>query len=249
MSGLLLHVSPALAAKAAAPSIQAFKPGEKLTYSITWSNIIQAGSAVMEVRKEKTADGQDAYRFISSAWSVGWVGKLYRVKDRVQSLFSPRELSSLSYQLDQRHGRKKKQRELLFDHEKKVVISSEGGRRETTPISGNTQDALSSVYFLRLMNDFNDRTPIVINVFDSGKAWPVEVHTVGREKIKTPVGEFNTIKVRTNPPFEGVFMHKGEIIMWLTDDARKIPVLMRSTVSIGSIVATITGIHTGDDAP
>ena len=63
------------------------------------------------------------------------------------------------------------------------------------------------------------------------------------------MGEFNTIKVRTYPKYEGVFMHKGEIFMWLTDDYRKIPVLMKSTIAIGSIVATLTEMKQEENVP
>jgi hypothetical protein len=40
-------------------------------------------------------------------------------------------------------------------------------------------------------------------------------------------------------------MNKGEIFIWLTDDNRKVPVLMKSTISIGSIVSTLTKIRPG----
>jgi hypothetical protein len=77
----------------------------------------------------------------------------------------------------------------------------------------------------------------------------VEVETLGRETVKTPAGKFSTIKVRTFPKYEGVFMNKGEISIWLTDDSRKIPVLMKSTIAIGSIVSTLTGMTLGDEEP
>ena len=65
--------------------------------------------------------------------------------------------------------------------------------------------------------------------------------------MKTPAGKFATIKVRTFPKYEGVFMNKGEIFIWLTDDKRKIPVLMKSTIAIGSIVSTLTKMEPGKD--
>jgi hypothetical protein len=111
------------------------------------------------------------------------------------------------------------------------------------------QDALSSLYYVRTRKDFVAGKPIVVDVHDSGKTWVVEIQTLGRERITTPAGEFDTIKVMTHPRYEGVFMHKGEIIIWLTDDMRKIPVLMKSTISIGSIVATLTEIQARKDNP
>jgi hypothetical protein len=44
-----------------------------------------------------------------------------------------------------------------------------------------------------------------------------------------------------------VFQHKGEIYIWLTDDERKIPVLMKSEISIGSIMATLVAMQAGEE--
>jgi len=226
-----------------------FHPGEKLTYTISWSNVFSAGTAVMEIKKEKAENGGDVLRFISTARTIGVVDKFYPVRDTVHSVVDYRTLHSISYDLNSRHGKKKKQRMLLFDHEEGTVSYSSGGAKETLGIPENTQDALSSLYYIRTKPEFIEGKTIIVDIHDSGKNWAVEVHVLGRERIKTPVGEFNTIKVKTYPKYEGVFMHKGEIFMWLTDDSRRIPVLMKSTITIGSVVATLTDMKLGDEAP
>jgi len=226
-----------------------FHPGEKLTYNISWSNVFSAGTAVMEVKKEKAEDGEDVLRFISSARTIGMVDKFYPVRDIVHSVVDYRTLQSISYDLNSSHGKRKKLRKLLFDHEEDTVTYTADGAEETIDIPENTQDALSSLYYIRTKPEFIEGKTIIVDIHDSGKNWAVEVHVLGRERIKTPVGEFNTIKVKTYPKFEGVFMHKGEIFMWLTDDSRRIPVLMKSTITIGSIVATLTDMKLGDESP
>ena len=226
-----------------------FNPGERLTYTISWSKVLSAGTAVMEVNKEKAEGGREVFRFISTARTTGMVDSVYPVRDRVQSLFDLRTMDSLSYSLDQSHGKRKKHREMVFDHEAGTVAFTENGKKEIIPIKLQTQDALSSLYFLRTKKDFIVGTPIVFDIHDSGKNWSVEVHVLGRERLRTPVGEFDTIKVKTFPKYEGVFMHKGEIFIWLTDDSRKIPVLMKSTITIGSIVSTLTEMKLGEEAP
>ncbi len=225
-----------------------FNPGERLTYSISWSKMLSAGTAAMEVKKEKAGDGGEVFRFISTARTIGMVDSIYPVRDTVKSLFDPRTRESLSYDLDQSHGKRKKKRRMVFDHEAGTVAFTENDKKEVIAIPEQTQDALSSLYYLRTKKDFIVGTPIVFNIHDGGKNWSVEVHVLGREKLKTSLGEFDTIKVKTYPKYEGVFMHKGEIFIWLTDDSRKIPVLMKSTITIGSIVSTLTDMKLGDEA-
>ena len=223
-----------------------FKPGEKLTYDISWSNILQAGRAVMEVKEEKGTNGKTVYRLTSTAHSSGLVSKFYKVSDTIESLIDIEKLYSLSYRLDQTHGKRKKKREMTFNHKDSTVKVISDGQQATYSVPGDVQDSLSSLYYFRTKQDFTVGKPIMINVHEDDKTWAVEVQPLGREKIKTAFGEFNTIKVKTYPRFEGVFQNKGEIFIWLTDDARKIPVLMKSTITIGSIVATLVTMESGE---
>lgn len=225
-------------------------PGEKLSYTISWSKVFSAGTAVMELRKDSDKkNGAELLRIISTARSIGMVDSVYPVRDTVQSVIDPRTLQSVSYLLDQSHGKRKKKRELLFDRERNKVTYKSDGTQEIIDIPAHAQDALSSVYYLRTRRDLEPGKTIVFDVHDSGKNWAVEIHVLGKERIKTSLGEFDTIKVKTYPKYEGVFMHKGEIFIWLTDDSRRVPVLMKSTITIGSIVVTLTEMSPGRTAP
>lgn len=224
-----------------------FRAGEKLTYEISWSNIVQAGTAVMEVRKDGAAGESKAYHLISRASTAGLVSRFYKVSDTVESFIDCERLYSLSFRLDQQHGKRKKIRAMSFDHDKGTVVESADGKQATYSIPENVQDALSSLYYVRARQDFVVGKPIIVNVHEDGKTWNVEVQTLGREKIKTVLGEFDTIKIKTFPRYEGVFRNSAEIYIWITDDARKIPVLMKSAISIGTIVATLVDLQSGEE--
>jgi len=228
------------------PRIEALRPGEILTYDVSWSDIVSAGIAVMEIREGTLPDGDKVLKLIVTTRTVGIVRKFYKVNDRLESVFDPDIMQSLTFSLDQSHGKRKKKRELVFDHEKNTVVSRlNNDPPETFTIPDEIQDALSSLYYLRTRSDFIVGKPIIVQVHDSGKNWAVEIQTLGKEKVTTPAGKFDTIKVRTYPKYEGVFMSKGEIFIWLTDDSRKVPVLMKSTISIGSIVSTLIKMEPG----
>jgi hypothetical protein len=230
------------------PRIEALRAGEILTYAVSWSEIVTAGIAVMEIKEGTLPDGKQVLRFIVTTHSKGLVDKFYRVNDRLESVFDPKIMQSLKLSLNASHGKKKRRRELVFDHENKTVISRlNDDPPETIIIPDQVQDALSSLYYLRTRDDLIVGKTIVIPVHDSGKNWSVEVQILGRDKVTTSAGKFTTIKVRTFPKYEGVFMSKGEIFVWFTDDSRKIPVLMKSTISIGSIVSTLAKIEPGKD--
>ncbi len=238
VSGTLSAQEEAIASSL--PPIEAIQPGETLVYDVSWSNIIAAGTAVMEVRGDTLPDGREVFKFLVTGRSSGVVDKFFKVYDAVQSVFDPQVMQSLTYNIDENYGKKKKRRALIFDHAHKTVMSRvNDDPPETLVIPEHVQDALSSFYYLRAVENFSGNKAIVFDVYDSGKIWTVEVYTMGREIVKTPAGEFSTIKIRTYPKYKGVFMNKGEVFIWLTDDSRKVPVLMKSKLTVGSFVFTL----------
>jgi Protein of unknown function (DUF3108) len=235
---------------APAPSpLGAFQPGERLTYDISWSNILSAGTAIMEVKNETLPDGRKVMKFLVTGRTTGVVDKFFPVNDTVESVFDPSIRQSLSYSLKESFGKRKRRRDMIFDHQKNVVVSTlNNDPPETLSVPEPVQDGLSSLYYLRTLDDFTIGKIETINVHDSGKNWSVEIHTLGRETIKTPAGEFAAIKVKTYPKYEGVFMNKGEVFIWLTDDSRRIPLLMKSTLKFGSFVFTLLEMQPGAGA-
>lgn len=227
----------------------AFSAGERLTYKISWSKILKAGTAVMEVREDRSAEGKDLLLLVSAARSAGLVSAFYKVSDTIVSVVERDQLRTVSYHADQKHGKRRKQVEMKFDHGASVVRVKRDGLSRTFEAPFNVMDALSSLYYIRTRDDLSPEKPLVIDVFDGEKSWDVEIRLLGRERLRTDLGEFDTIRVATYPKYEGVFMHKGEIHIWLTDDERRIPLMMKSTISIGSIVATLTDMKGCNQAP
>ena len=60
-----------------------------------------------------------------------------------------------------------------------------------------------------------------------------------KEKIKTPLGTFNTFKVSPMLLSEGIFKNNGKVSVWITDDDLKLPVKMRAKVYIGYVSAIL----------
>lgn len=80
---------------------------------------------------------------------------------------------------------------------------------------------------------------VYIRLFDSKKVWNVEVKVLRKEKIERGSKEIDTIVIKPLMESEGIFYRKGDILIWLTDDSSRLPVMLRTKVLIGSVVATI----------
>jgi len=61
--------------------------------------------------------------------------------------------------------------------------------------------------------------------------------------MESPFGEVETIRVLAIMPFRGLFLNEGNIRVWFTNDAARIPILMQAKVVIGSISATLASLE------
>jgi len=80
---------------------------------------------------------------------------------------------------------------------------------------------------------------VYMDIFDSKKLWNVEVKVLRRERISSILGDVETVVVKPLMKSEGIFNRKGDMLIWLTDDQKRIPVKMQTKVAVGSITATL----------
>jgi hypothetical protein len=76
-------------------------------------------------------------------------------------------------------------------------------------------------------------------VYHDKKNRKLDVRVEVIETVSGPWGEVETARVLVIMPFQGLFLNKGNIRVWFTNDERRIPVRMKAKVVIGSIVADL----------
>ncbi len=219
-----------------------FTVGEKFTFDITWMGI-SAATATLEVFQKTKYKGNEVYHIVSTARSSKFISTFYSVEDMVETFVDAKEIFSYLLKVKQREGRYKSDKEIEFDQIKnKAYYRKMGSREEVFDVPPKVQDALSCYYYFRTLDNIKVGKSVFIETFENKKTWQLEVQVLGKEKIKTPAGEFDTIKLKPLLKFQGVFINKGDIYLWVTDDYRKIPVQMKSKVIIGYFTATLIGI-------
>lgn len=210
--------------------------GERLVFELSWFKL-KGGTAVMEV-SEDDLQGRKSYHLSAVTASNKFVDTFYKVRDRVDSFIHTDNLSSYRYKVHQEEGDFRRDKEINFDYTKGTATYIKNQKTSVHSIPSLVQDAFSSLYYLRTKKLTVGKTE-TINVFEDKKLWQLEVQVLGKEKIQTPAGAFDTIMVKPILKFEGIFQRKGDVYIWLTDDNRRMPVRMRSKIKIGSISADL----------
>jgi hypothetical protein len=216
-----------------------FKTSEKFVYDLTWTGI-SAGTATLEL----VNDGE-RMKIVSTAKSADWVSVFYTVDDRVESLLINNNpihswAQPVNYRIKTREGRRRKDKEVIFDSNKNraIYIDYLKNERKAFDLPSITFDALSSFYHVRTLR-LTVGEAVYVTVFDSKKVWNVEVRVLKKEKVTLPLGTFNTVVIKPLMKSEGIFSRKGDIFIWLTDDPKHIPVKMQTKAAVGSITATL----------
>lgn len=224
---------------------QIIQSGERLEFSVNWMGM-NAGSAILEVGQMVEIGASRAFHITSTARSNDFISRFFPVEDRIETYMDSENLLPLKFLIHQREGKRVKEREVHYDQISHKVLQFEEGREERFDIEPNSQDALSALYFFRTLTMPAPGGSAIIKVHEGGKNWDLEVKVLGKETIETPIGLFNTVKTLVMARYEGVFMNKGDITVWFTDDNRRVPVQMQSKVAIGNVKALLVSKDDGN---
>jgi len=211
-----------------------FGPGESLRFSIEYG-LIKAGSAWLEVAAMETYRGRACYHIVSRAESNDFMTKIYKVRDRIDSLIDAEGLYSYRYKKRLREGSYNKDYDAAYDPATGKVKYTDGKTFDMTPFS---KDGLAAFYYVRFVPLEVGKDIVIPHHSDQATA-DIVVKVHGKETVDTPAGKFNCFVIEPVMSAGGLFKNSGRLTIWVTDDARRIPVLMKSKIPVGSIDAVL----------
>jgi len=222
------------------PPVTSFDPGESLQFEVAWQFIV-VGYAHMDVAGIVDMKGRKAYHIYTAAKSSSFFDTFYRVRDTNESWIDKESFCSLKYSSRNDEDNRKKDETIDFDqvnHTFTIIESSKTGR-----IPDWVNDVLSALYYVRTQELVVGKD-IEVDAHSGDLSWPLVVKVHRREKVTVPAGEFDCFVVE--PVLRigaGIFQAKGRLLVWLTADDKKIPVLMSSKIVVGSVQARLTGMR------
>jgi hypothetical protein len=212
-----------------------WKIGEYFQFSIDW-NGLNGGSSLMQVQNLTTIDGKRCYRIVTKAESNSFVSRFYKVRDRAESSVDAESLYSRRFVKRLREGGYKKDIDVRFDQGRGKARYANGKEFD---VAARVHDVLSAFYYVRTQA-LPEGATLVVPTHDNEKSYEMEVQVLRREKVEVPAGKFACVVVEPKLKSEGIFKSKGSILVWLTDDERRLPVMVRSKVPVGAISVRLT---------
>ena len=228
-----LVLFPALLLAADAPT---FAQGEKLYYIVKWG-IVTAGYATLNVSPE-TVNGQSVYHIVSEARTTSFMDTFYKVRDRNESVVSQEPFCSLNFYKDLNEGKYHSKETVIFKQQEGKVVYDDA----TMDMVTGTIDVLAALYYVR-MQPLEENKEFTMPSCNNKKNFELVVKVKTRKQIEVPAGKFETTMVEPLLKEEGIFMHTGRLFVYLSNDTRKIPVLLRCKIAVGSISAELLKVE------
>jgi hypothetical protein len=230
-----------------------FQPGETLNYDVTWS-VFPAGIVSATLRSEGQ-ESKDDYAVTTTARSQGFVSVLYNVQNEFRSLFNPRTMCSEKISKKIAEGRRHKETEIVFDSRRKLAIlderdlnkPNEPAKHAENETPGCVEDVVTAFYYLRRQN-LQVGKAIHLPVNDGWKTFEVTVDVQARERIQTPLGERDAIRVEPKV-FSGLFKRKGRMLIWFSDDPQRLPLRIKFIIAVGTITGNLRSVSQDTEKP
>ena len=213
--------------------------GESLVFSVRYGPL-RAGEVVITLAGIEEVEGDSCYHVVATAATNDFVSAFFHVRDYMESYLDMETLLPVRNQKHLLEGDYENSQGINFDQKNHIAYYSDGDFFEMLPKS---HDVLSSFINLRMHHLAPGINFELANHVDR-KNYPIQFNTERRERIKVPAGEFDCLVVQPVIRTPQLFQHKGKIWIWLTDDERKIPVQMKSELTVGAFSIVLTEIRT-----
>jgi len=214
-----------------------FAVGEKLTYS-AWFNFIRGGTSSLAIIGMEKINGVQTYHVRSITESNPFFDRLYKVRDQMDSWLDGEGYYSHKFSKSLREGRYRKKYTVKFNYQEGIAVSAS----KTSKIPAQAHDGLSMFYYVRTL-ELNLGDTIPVNFFDNDSLRPFVIRVEKIEMVETPIGEIQCFVLAPDPGTRKLFKQKNQVVIYLSTDRRRIPVMIVSDARFGSLILKLESIN------
>jgi hypothetical protein len=240
---LLVSLLPALAP--AAPFL-AIRNGETFSYRVGWGILGRAGELVIAAKEEPGPAGTTLLRVTTDIASRGLVRGFYAYDNRGEVVID-RHSGRLTLTREKgSDGRRGTDTETVFDYDRGVAVYTDRvhpDRNAAVPLPpGDPIDLISALIGTRDWTlQPGEKKDVLVNF--GNEFYPLAIYAEEFEEVTTPLGTYRTLRLvprmEKNP--RGVFKRGGEIKVWISQGAAKLPVKMQLKLKIGAATLLLAG--------
>ncbi|HKY22359.1 MAG TPA: DUF3108 domain-containing protein [Vicinamibacterales bacterium] len=243
--------TPAPTARAAAKPLGEvrvpFKAGELLTYDVSYSTYVTAGTVTLNVQSKRPSYNSLAYYVVAEARPTPLMSKLYTLYYKADVLMDVYTLLPQRAGVYSEEGQRHQMKVTTFNNAARKAtfenVTAKNGKRDLN-VPAFTQDALSAIYVIRAL-PLKIGARETIPVSTGGHAYRAQVSVEASDALKTPAGPFQAFRIRTTVFGEDGRPNGRPIHLWISDTPSRLPIKLQSDLAVGSFVLTLSQARLG----
>lgn len=233
---------------------RSFEPLEELHFEAEFSKALLRRLDVADItfratrtpRSDQTDESGYALTFKAEVTSKGFLARLFNIDFRevVESIVEPLTFTVQKTTIRDEQGKRVRETHSTFDRSKGQMTwtlrdpnnPQSEPRQAITEFSGDQlQDVLSAIYFIRTQN-LEVGKSFDIFIGDGGRVYTIPVKVLEMKRMKTVIGRVDALRVNAElfGPERLIDNEKGEFSLWMTADARHLPVGGRIKTDYGT---------------
>ncbi len=225
----------------------AFGEGEEISYTVSynWGPVwVDAGLVTFSAGKEIFL-GKPAWHLKSTGKTFRTYDLLFKVRDYYDSWVDPDTFQSVAFRRYIYEGGYTLLNTLKYDRQNQKVYSNtktnnNPQRTDTLKILPCSFDMLAAVYYTRtldlpnLSKDFKKQITVLID----DAYYNIYIRPIGKEIIENTDGQkYRCTKFAAKMVEGTIFRGDEDVLVWVTDDANKVPIYIEAKIIIGTVKA------------
>jgi hypothetical protein len=227
------------------------KPGEKISLEISWT-LFKAGVAVIETIGDLQIGDKDVIGYRATLESADYFENIYKLKDVLDSYISKETNLPVKYVLKQRESGQSVDDLQLFDHDSLKTYfwynRLKKGKTKKRELEAYTpkyfMDSFSAVQFVRGL-PLKVGSVFEFPVITRTKVWLFSAKVEGIETANYLGKDVKAFKIKAETKYPGVLKKKGDILLWMTADEKRVPLRLEAKIKIGTVKANLINYTPG----
>jgi hypothetical protein len=222
-----------------------FQVGETLTYDVSWSAYLVAGSATTRVQDRRGTPGGSAYYLVAEGRPIPLLARLYNLYYKMETLLDSATLLPQRGSLHAQEGSSLRTTSTRFDRPARRALFEVHGdlpERIELDVPPQVQDGLSAIYVLRAMT-YTAGESITLPVVDEGTLYNVRVQALRSERQRVPAGEFTAWNLAISITDAEGRPAASNAAIWITTDARRLPIRIQAELPMGHFVLALRALN------
>lgn len=223
---------------------EAFQRGEYLKYKAYYDALLTgeviAGTCVFQIKDEnKKIKDRDTYHMEVVGKTKGAFNWFFKVYDRYETYMDVETLAPWLFMRRVDEGGYIINQDITFNQNKNTAYFVDNHRPRTATVQTPEymHDILSAIYYARTIDitqlDVNGEFRVKFMLDDT--VYSTKVLYLGKETIKTSFGKVRCLKIKPQVLTGTVFKDPFPVVIWVTDDKNKIPIVGESTILVGKV--------------